>query len=140
VIDFRSHPQAAACTGECQKSGPLGLLVILLLCVACYFLFKSMSKHLKRVRENFPQSTAAGSPAGTSGAKIDLVKRAQVVSRFEADAGSARARAESGGPADAGSEPGAVSPGVGPSDPSVGAPSVGRLGRSGPAASEGEPQ
>jgi hypothetical protein len=45
---------AASCTGECQKSGPLGLALILLLCVACYFLFKSMSKHLRRVREEFP--------------------------------------------------------------------------------------
>ena len=40
--------------GEGVKSGPIGLAVILLLCVAAYFLFKSMSKHLKRVRENFP--------------------------------------------------------------------------------------
>lgn len=41
-------------SGEAVKAGPIGLAVILLLCIACYFLFKSMSKHLKRVRENFP--------------------------------------------------------------------------------------
>jgi hypothetical protein len=40
--------------GENKKSGPIGLAVILLLCVACYFLFKSMSRHLRRVREEFP--------------------------------------------------------------------------------------
>ncbi len=40
--------------GEAKKAGPIGLVVIVLLCVACYFLFKSMSKHLKRVREEFP--------------------------------------------------------------------------------------
>jgi len=40
--------------GENEKSGPIGLVVILLLCVACYFLFKSMSKHLRKVREQFP--------------------------------------------------------------------------------------
>ena len=40
--------------GENKKSGPIGLAVILVLCVACYFLFKSMSKHLRRVREEFP--------------------------------------------------------------------------------------
>lgn len=41
-------------SGEAAKAGPIGLAVILLLCIACYFLFKSMSKHLKRVREEFP--------------------------------------------------------------------------------------
>ena len=41
-------------SGEAGKSGPIGLAVILLLCVACYFLFKSMSKHLRKVREEFP--------------------------------------------------------------------------------------
>lgn len=51
----------ASCTGECQKSGPLGLATILLLCVACYFLFKSMSKHMRRVREGFPVKDAASS-------------------------------------------------------------------------------
>ncbi len=51
---------ATACTGECAKSGPWGLLVVLLLCVACYFLFKSMSRHLTRVREDFPIPGPAG--------------------------------------------------------------------------------
>jgi hypothetical protein len=45
---------ALAASGESKKSGPIGLAVILVLCVACYFLFKSMSKHLRRVREEFP--------------------------------------------------------------------------------------
>lgn len=40
--------------GESKKAGPIGLVVILLLCFACYFLFRSMSRHLKRVREQFP--------------------------------------------------------------------------------------
>lgn len=44
-----------AAGGEAKKSGPLGLVVILVLCVACYFLFKSMSKHLRTVREDFPK-------------------------------------------------------------------------------------
>lgn len=52
-------------SGEGAKAGPWGLAVILVLCVACYFLFKSMSKHLKRVRENFPAPDAppAASPS-----------------------------------------------------------------------------
>jgi hypothetical protein len=45
--------------GENKKSGPIGLAVILLLCVACYFLFKSMSKHLRRVREEYPTDATA---------------------------------------------------------------------------------
>ena len=34
--------------------------MILLLCVAVYFLFKSMSKHLKRVRDDFPSDGTTG--------------------------------------------------------------------------------
>lgn len=45
-------------SGESKKSGPIGLAVILVLCVACYFLFKSMSRHLRRVREDFPAGSA----------------------------------------------------------------------------------
>lgn len=45
--------------GENKKSGPIGLAVILVLCVACYFLFKSMSKHLRKVREEFPTDAPA---------------------------------------------------------------------------------
>jgi hypothetical protein len=46
---------AAAPSGEAAKSGPWGFAIILLLCVACYFLFKSMSKQLRKVREGFPK-------------------------------------------------------------------------------------
>jgi hypothetical protein len=53
----------AAPSGEAAKSGPWGLAIILLLCVACYFLFKSMSKQLRKVREEFPEDTP---PAGTT--------------------------------------------------------------------------
>jgi len=53
-------------TGEAAKAGPIAFAVILVLCVACYFLFKSMSKHLKRVRENFPADPAPTAPAPTS--------------------------------------------------------------------------
>jgi hypothetical protein len=45
-------------SGEAAKSGPIGFAVILVLCVACYFLFKSMSKHLRKVREEFPVDPA----------------------------------------------------------------------------------
>lgn len=57
---------AASCTGECQKSGPIGLGVILVLCIACYFLFKSMSRHLRKVRDEFPD--------GRTGAEAEPAK------------------------------------------------------------------
>jgi hypothetical protein len=54
---------------DTDKAGPLGLLVLIILMVACYFLFKSMSKHLRRVREEFPESSPAASPdIGAAGA------------------------------------------------------------------------
>jgi hypothetical protein len=49
-------------SGEAAKSGPIGFAVILVLCVVCYFLFKSMSKHLKNVREQFPVNRQAPPP------------------------------------------------------------------------------
>jgi hypothetical protein len=49
--------------GEAAKSGPIGLAIILILCIVCYFLFKSLSKHLKTVRENFPADPPADPPA-----------------------------------------------------------------------------
>lgn len=60
-------------SGEAAKSGPIGLAVILILCIVCYFLFKSMSKHMKKVREQFPgaapedpaeEATPANQPTG----------------------------------------------------------------------------
>jgi hypothetical protein len=64
-----SAVELVAKSGEAAKSGPIGLAVILLLCIACYFLFKSLSKHLRTVRERYPQppqqvdSTDAGPPS-----------------------------------------------------------------------------
>jgi hypothetical protein len=49
-------------SGEAAKSGPIGLAVILILCIVCYFLFKSMSKHLRKVREEFPGEHAEAPP------------------------------------------------------------------------------
>ena len=50
--------------GEGVKSGPWGLAIILLLCVAAYFLFKSMSKHMRKVREQFPVDGGGADAAG----------------------------------------------------------------------------
>ena len=50
--------ELAAKSGEAAKAGPIGLVVILLLIIVCYFLFKSMSRHLRKVREGFPLDDA----------------------------------------------------------------------------------
>jgi hypothetical protein len=55
-------------SGEAVKSGPIGLAIILILCIACYFLFKSMSRHLKTVREDFPKDEAPSPAAATPSA------------------------------------------------------------------------
>ena len=59
-------PWAAAKTGEAAKAGPIGLAVIILLCIACYFLFKSMAKHMRRVRDNFPGEAPPDKPVDLS--------------------------------------------------------------------------
>ena len=50
-----------------QKAAPLGLFVLILLGVACYFLFKSMSGHLRRVRDDFPPGGYAPNDGGVGG-------------------------------------------------------------------------
>ena len=46
--------ELAAKSGEAAKAGPIGLVVILLLIIVCYFLFKSRSRHMRKVREGVP--------------------------------------------------------------------------------------
>lgn len=45
-------------SGEAAKSGPIGLAIILILCIVCYFLFRSMAKHMRKVHEQFPDDSA----------------------------------------------------------------------------------
>ena len=63
---------AVVLAGEDKKSGPIGLAVILLLCIACYFLFKSMSKHLRKVREEFPADGSEPAPTSAPTPSADL--------------------------------------------------------------------
>lgn len=46
---------------EWGKAAPIGLLVIVLLCVAGYFLARSMSKQLKKVPDEFPEQPSSSS-------------------------------------------------------------------------------
>lgn len=50
---------------EWGKAAPIGLLVIVLLCVAVYFLIKSLNRNLKKVPGSF--HSAEPVPAGVSG-------------------------------------------------------------------------
>ena len=43
---------------ETHKAGPLAILVIAVLCIACFLLFRSMSKHLRRVRDELRRARA----------------------------------------------------------------------------------
>ena len=65
-------------SGESEKSGPIGFAVILVLCVAAYFLFKSMSKHLKKVREEFPTELPPDGPARSNPPSPQPVEHASV--------------------------------------------------------------
>lgn len=53
---------------EVHKAGPLWAVVVVLLGIACFFLFRSMSRHLRYVREHAesatdePRPSADGSP------------------------------------------------------------------------------
>jgi hypothetical protein len=64
---------ASNCTGECLKSGPWGLAIVLLLGVACYFLFKSMSKRIKRVKDAQTQPPAPKRPDSATVARAEIV-------------------------------------------------------------------
>lgn len=65
---------------EWGEAAPSGLLVVVLLCVAVYFLVKSMNRNLKKVPDSFATVGApasAGAPA-TMGAPASTVAEASV--------------------------------------------------------------
>jgi hypothetical protein len=58
---------------EWGEAAPIGLLVIVLMCVAVYFLIKSMNRNLKKVPESFDEAPiTVGAPVATAeAAKVD---------------------------------------------------------------------
>ena len=52
---------------EWGKAAPIGLLVIVLLCIAGYFLARSMSKHLRKVQQQADAARAAEHPEPDAG-------------------------------------------------------------------------
>ena len=72
------------------QAGPLGLLVIVLLGIACWFLYRSLSKHLRRIPASFDpepmeqqsdraESGGPGGPASADGAEAPHPNGAVVV-------------------------------------------------------------
>jgi hypothetical protein len=62
LIDRVAGVPGLAATGEAAKAGPLALAVVLVLAIACYFLFRSMTRHLRKVRTQFPANPPPGPP------------------------------------------------------------------------------
>ena len=54
-------PPSVLADSDVGKGSPIGLLVVLLLVVAVYFLYRSMNRHLRKVPPAFDQP--AGRPA-----------------------------------------------------------------------------
>jgi hypothetical protein len=52
---------------DAGKGSPIGILVVLVLCVAVYFLYRSMSRHLRKVPPTFdPPEDHPAEQAGPS--------------------------------------------------------------------------
>jgi hypothetical protein len=56
-------PVLAAVPVPDGKAGPVALFIIVLLCIACFFIFRSFSKHLKRVPVDFDTTMGTSTEA-----------------------------------------------------------------------------
>ena len=86
---------------EVKKAGPLALAIVLALFIACYFLFRSMAHHLRKVRTEFPvDSSSAEPPSGSAPDKtVDGTDKQTGGSPGTADSTSPRP-SDTGPPAD----------------------------------------
>lgn len=66
------HLAAVLAASDTGKGSPIGLFVVLVLVIAVYLLYRSMSGHLRRLPDRFPGYGAAG----TDGAGADGVSTA----------------------------------------------------------------
>jgi hypothetical protein len=79
---------------EWGEAAPVGLLVIVLMCVAVYFLVKSLNRNLKKVPESFDVAPiTVGAPAETAGG--DAVADGQADQTAQQDPGSPPSSASS---------------------------------------------
>ena len=51
---------------EFGKSGPFGLVIVLLLLIGVVFLIRSMNRHLRKLPANFAEESTAGAEASSS--------------------------------------------------------------------------
>jgi hypothetical protein len=96
-------------SGEEKKAGPLALAIILVLFIACYFLFRSMTRHLRKVRTQFPVGSTVEPPAavaerpeagGSSAAPVDAGSGGSSAAPVDAPADAADNLTGSRDPAD----------------------------------------
>jgi hypothetical protein len=72
------QPLAVLAADDKGRGSPIGLFVVLVLCIAVYFLWKSMNRHLKRVPPSFdapPPERMARPEASDSGDQADASGR-----------------------------------------------------------------
>ena len=59
---------------EFGKAAPVGLLVILLMCVATFFLLRSMNRNMRKVPKTFDSISDPRHPDGTGPVEVDPVE------------------------------------------------------------------
>ena len=79
---------AVLAASDAGKGSPVGLFVVLLLVIAVYLLYRSMSGHIRRLPEKFPGYGAADEAARPAGAG-DAARPAGSQSTAGADGGAA---------------------------------------------------
>lgn len=84
---------------ETHKAGPIAVVVVVVLCVACFVLFRSMTKHMRRVREQFPDTEPTVEADGSSpAAPTDAPAPPGVVSPTGAPGPAPKSRSRASGP------------------------------------------
>jgi hypothetical protein len=73
---------------ESDKAGPLGLLTIVLLGIAVYFLYRSMARHIKKVPSSFdpPAAERPGGGPAAPGAESGVAPTTRTTAEHEAGA------------------------------------------------------
>ncbi|UQX89457.1 hypothetical protein M6D93_05480 [Jatrophihabitans telluris] len=67
---IRAAQVLAAGTDDKDRASPIGLFVVLALCIAVYFLWKSMNRHLKKLPESFDDIQAGPSASTDLGSEM----------------------------------------------------------------------